>query len=457
MWAISNKQGFNVGRGRCRRLAAWMMLVPMMWASVCLPAATSAAQAGLAESAPAPISLSSLLHEAMRANPAIAEARLRWQAAQARIPQATGLPAPRIGVEFEEIPRGTFKVNQAAIMYQLIQSLPFPGKLSLRRRVAVAEGQVAAMRYQQSVWEILSDLKSAYYEWFLIDQEQRIQEEQVRWLQQAAASAQARYATGSAPHAELLRAQAEALEGSNQLTVLEHQRRMTEAHLNHLLSQPVHHAIGSPEPIALEPVAFSPDELWLMASESQPDLLALKFTVERAEASWRLAKRELLPDLETMLELRDPAMGPIGPWDLSLALVLPFWFWTKQHYGVHAALFDKASTEAAYQAMQNEIARRIHEHWHGMAAAYTTAVRYRDGLLPLSRQAVVEELAAYQGGRRAFADVLEALRALAEQQRRYAEQLTQVEQHTVLLEQAVGRPLRAEHAVDTTQDSGSSS
>ncbi|MBI2884581.1 MAG: TolC family protein [Candidatus Omnitrophica bacterium] len=435
---------FDVVPNHLKRVVVGVMLVPCAW--VPLWAADSPTT-----------SLPALLQEALRNNPAITEARTRWQAAQARVPLSKGLPPPRVGVMLEEIPRGTFQVNQATIIYQLIQSLPFPGKRSLRHDMALKEAQVEAMRYQQSAWDVLSDLKAAYYDLFLLDQDQRIQGEQLRWLRQAVASAQARYATGSATHAELLRAQAEALEASNRVTTLEHQRRMTEAHLNHLLNRPTHHAIGSPEPIEPAPVDFSPEELVLIASESQPELLAFKFTAERAGTAVRLAKRELWPDLETMVALRDPAMGPIGPWDLSLALVLPFWFWTKQHYGVRGALFDHASAEAAYQAMRNEIARRIHEHWHGMAAAYTTAVRYRDGLLPLSRQAVVESLAAYQGGRGTFAEALDALRALADQQRGYAEQLTQVEQHTALLEQAVGRPLRAIHTIETMQDGGRAS
>ena len=86
-----------------------------------------------------PLSLAHLLDEMRRVNPGLLAARKRWEAAQAKIPQARGLPAPRIGVEFEEIPRGTVKLNQATLMYQLIQSLPFPGKLSLRHQVAVKE------------------------------------------------------------------------------------------------------------------------------------------------------------------------------------------------------------------------------------------------------------------------------------------------------------------------------
>ncbi|MBI3088606.1 MAG: TolC family protein [Candidatus Omnitrophica bacterium] len=389
--------------------------------------------------------LPDLLAEARRANPSLQEARKRWEAAQAKVPQATGLPAPKIGIEFEDIPRGTVKLNQATIMYQLIQSIPFPWKLSLRHQVAVKEAQVAAMQFKQAEWDVLSGVKAAYYDLWLLDREDDLQQEQLMWIKQALASAQARYETGALPQDEFLQVQGESRVAANELVVLDHHREAMAAHLNHLLNRPVHAPVGRPENVALDAVAFTTEELMAVAQDRQPELLAMRYTLERAEAAYKLSKRELLPDLETMMELRDPAMGPIGPWDLTLAVVLPFWFWTKAKYGVKAALYDRDSMQAAYQAMQNDVARRIHEHWHESQAAFSTARLSRDELIPLARQAVTASLAAYQRGEGSAADFAEALQQLTERRRTNARQLVNLEQHVVMLEQAVGMSLRPAH------------
>jgi len=400
----------------------------------------------------ATVHLVDLLVEARDNNPDLRSARKRWQAARARIPQAKGLPAPRVGIEFEEIPRGSVKVNQATILYSLIQSLPFPGKLSLRHQVAVKDAQVAAMAFKQTEWDVMSQLKTAYYELFLLDRELEIQQEQRTWVEQAVGTAEARYATGAGSQAQLLQLQGEALKAANQIEVLTHRRQETVAHLNHLLNRPIEQPLGSPDAIPLLPVPSSPEALLAEADELQPELLAFKYSAERATAAWRLAKRELLPDLETMLELRDPAMGPFGPWDLTLTLVLPFWFWTKLKYGVKVALHDKESAQAAYEAMHNELARRIHEDWHEAQAAYGTAKLCQDRLIELARQTAASALAAYQSGRGSFLDVLDALRNLSEQQRTYYQHLVTLEQRLVLLEQAVGKPLRATHETTVISD-----
>lgn len=396
------------------------------------------------------LSLPQLLGEAHRLNPEILSAQKRWESVSAKIPMAKGLPAPKIGVEWEEIPRGSFKFNKATIMYQLIQSLPFPGKLSLRQEVAVKEAQQAGMMLKKTEWEVLRHVKSTYYDLYLLDRELEIEREKLLFLEAASAAAQGRYATGKASQAELLRVQGELLEASNKVAVLTHRRLATAAHMNHLLSRPGDFSVGEPGPIALVPVPASIEELLADAFTHQPELLVFKFSAERSEAAWKLSKRELLPDLETMLELRDPAMGPIGPWDLSLALVLPFWFWTKQQYGVKVALYDKESAEAAYRFMKNEITARIHEHWHEAQAAFETAHLYREGLIPLSRQAVQSALAAYESGQGSFMELLESLRMLNERQRSYHQELVALEQHRVLLEEAVGVPLLSEHMEEGT-------
>ena len=416
-----------------QRVVSLLLSAAVLWQAAAIPAAAADGAA---------LALPALLEEARAANPNLRAARKRWEAAQARVPLSKGLPAPRIGIEFEEIPRGTVKLNQAMLMYQLIQSLPFPGKLSARKRVAVKEAQMAAMMYKQAEWELLSQVKAAYYDLYLLGRELEIQQEQRLWIDQAVAAAQARYASGTATQAELLTAQADALEASNMRAVLLNRRQAMAAHLNHLLNRASHEPLGEPAPLPLKALPLSPDELLLVARERQPELLVFRYSAERAEAAWRLAKRELLPDLETMLELRDPAMGPVGPWDLTLALVIPFWFWTKQRYGVKAALFDKESAQAAYEGMQNEIAHRIHEHWHEAMAAYRSARLASDGLIPLGQQAVASAMAAYPGGQGTFTDLSEALRMLSERRRTYYRELVNLEQHVAMLEQAAGVPLR---------------
>ena len=243
------------------KFAAWLCLASMGHL-VAAPAAC--ASDGLS------VSLPQLLIEARKSNPDLLAAHKRWEASLARVPQARGLPAPKVGVEWEEIPRGTFKVNQATLMYQLIQSLPFPGKLSMREKVAVKEAQMAGAVFKKAEWDVMTDLKKAYYELLLVDRQKEYEEQLLLWLRQAQASAQARYASGAASQTELLRMESEVLESSNRIAVLQQRRQAMEAHINHLLNRPAETPIGNPSLLDLIPVPSDPDELIIRAREHQP-------------------------------------------------------------------------------------------------------------------------------------------------------------------------------------------
>ena len=101
-------------RGGAEAISRWDCFV------AALLAMTMIAPPVLAEEGAA-LSLPELLQELRRANPDLLAAKKQVEAMQARIPAVRGLPAPKIGVEFEEIPRGTFKVNQATVIYSLLQ------------------------------------------------------------------------------------------------------------------------------------------------------------------------------------------------------------------------------------------------------------------------------------------------------------------------------------------------
>jgi len=387
-------------------------------------------------------SLVEFLEEARQANPSLRAARKEAEAAQARIPLSRGWPAPRIGIEFEEIPKGTVRLDRANLMWQFIQALPFPAKLTARQKVAVKEAQMAAMAFKRMEWEVMTQVKEAYYDLFLLDRHLEIERELQIWLTQAVTAAEARYATGSISKIELLQIQGSVLQSANRIEVLQHRREAAQTHLNHLLSRPITNPIPRIPDLPLTPVPSDPETLIALAEEHQPELNRFRFALERAQAAWRLAKWELLPDLETMLELRDPALGPLGPWDLSLGIVMPFWFWTKQRYGVKVALSDKESAEAAFQAMRLEIARRIHAGWHKAKAAFQTAELYQKQLIPLKTQAIATALARYQTGQETTTNLVGLFKEWSEWRMAYVDHLIELEREIFLLEQAVGLPLR---------------
>ncbi|MFA5260720.1 MAG: TolC family protein, partial [Candidatus Omnitrophota bacterium] len=146
-----------------------------------------------------PVSLNALIDEALKNNPQIQAAQRRWEASQARVPQAKSLDNPTIGITFEKIPRGTVKLNKTMPedrMLTLSQFLPFFGKIKLKGKIALIESQMVAAEYKNTELEIINQLKTAYYDLFMNAKEIEFLTESLKLLEGIAAVSESRYAVG---------------------------------------------------------------------------------------------------------------------------------------------------------------------------------------------------------------------------------------------------------------------
>ena len=138
-----------------------------------------------------PLTLSVLIDEAKRNSPEILAAKKRWQASQARIPQAKSLEDPAIGLGFQYTPGSPFQLAKTPSqerMLSLQQFLPFFGKLSLKGKIALVESQMAAAVYKNAELEVVNQVKNAYYDLFMNYKEINLNQQSLALLENIAAA-----------------------------------------------------------------------------------------------------------------------------------------------------------------------------------------------------------------------------------------------------------------------------
>jgi len=114
---------------------------------------------------PEPVSIGTVIDEVLKNNPELAAARSRRDAAFNRVPVARSLNDPMVGIDFEGIERGRLDIGKYMdVEYMISQEIPFPGKLSLRGRVAFQEAKMADSDYKAKERDIYARAKSAYYD-----------------------------------------------------------------------------------------------------------------------------------------------------------------------------------------------------------------------------------------------------------------------------------------------------
>src|SRR5438132_153932 len=101
------------------------------------------AQIALAESPADPLLLSDVLAEARAHHPEIQAARERYRAAKERPTQAGALDDPEAKIELWNTPENLDVTRTSNTIFGLSQRFPFPGKLGLKKQLALKEAEIA--------------------------------------------------------------------------------------------------------------------------------------------------------------------------------------------------------------------------------------------------------------------------------------------------------------------------
>ncbi len=391
------------------------------------------------------LSLSSLIEEALKNNPEILSARKTWEASQARVPQSKSLDNPTVGISFEKIPKGTLKLNKTMPedrMLSISQTLPFFGKLSTKGKIALIESQMIASEYKLKELEIINEVKNAYNELYIHHKNAELHEESIRLLKDISRIAESRYAVGEVEQEEVLKIHLEIARLSNEIENHNKIIQAKEAMINSILNRDIKGALG--EPTIKEDISFNKDidTLYKLTLENQPELAIFNYAIERNKYSKQLAELEFLPDFMPQLTLRNLFSGGFGLWDFMLALSVPFWFWTKQRYGLKEAINNLESAQAAYQAMKNKMLFETKDLFTKLEIARNRIRLYRENLIPIAKQSIEASLAGFKSGKSDFMMLLDSNRMLIDIKMGYYNTLVEYEMALADLERTVGVNLR---------------
>ena len=387
--------------------------------------------------------LSDLIEEALKKNPELRAFQERWKAAKARVWQAMSWDDTMIGADFEGIPRGRLDADRANnIEWMISQKIPFPGKRFLRGRVAAKEAKMSEADYRAKEREIVSEVKKAYFEYFLREHEVWLHEETKRILERLSQSAEARYATGQIPYHEVLRAHTELATITNEVAKHYQQRDTALARLNSLLGREAMKPLWITVAIPDRTFSYTKEDLMKRALENQPELRAMRYGVEAASTDSKRAWLDLLPDGQVRIEARQfSGEGRIREYDQFLGLEVPVLSLLGRVGQIKEKRAQKRAAQGAWENMKNIVLFEVQQALAEFESNDRTARLYESSVVPQADSALESALAEYEGGRGNFLTVMEAQKALTEFRHHYFEALAMREQSFAELERVVGTDL----------------
>jgi outer membrane protein, heavy metal efflux system len=394
----------------------------------------------LALAAPAPLRLADLLREAGEKNPDLKAATARVRAARSAISPAGALDDPILMIQLWNTP---VDFSTVPVMVQLSQNIPLGGKRGARTDMAKADASMADADLGQKQREVETQVAAAYFDLFLADRTQEIDDELEAILNVVLRAAQARVSTGKAEQVELLRAQGALVQlRSERETAIDH-RRSSWARLSALLDRDPAAPPGTTTRPGLLGSLPAVSTLTERALRERPELAGSRAAISGAQAQERLARASQIPDLGLFVAEMHTFRNPMGISDFlfgGFQVNLPIFSGSKNEPRIAGAQAQLVAAQEAERALRNRVAAEVAEGYaHVQAEMHQIDLHHQ--LIPIARQAIQSGEASYAAGRSDFPMVLDSARELRMHEMNEAMHFAAYEQRLAELQRAVGGDL----------------
>ncbi len=382
----------------------------------------------LAQTEAPPVTLGELYRQLDAASPRLSAARASARAASFRVAPVRTLPDPQLqfGLMNRRLPGLGLMDPLGMNQIQVMQMVPFPGKLGAAGRGAQAQADATQARADDLGWELRGQAAMLFYEIYGTERSIGVAMETQQLLRDIATTAERMYAVGEGRQTDVLRTQVEINQMTEEILRMRTMRDVLVARLNALLDR------SPPEAVGVAQIPVFPDQLpdldslTALALEHRPMLEAGEQEVRAAEAGQALARREIWPDLQFgVIYGQRPGVG--GGTERMASFMfgfnLPLFAGSRQlkMRQETRAMHDMARADLA--AMEADTRGRVGVAFADLRQARQLRDLYRTSLLPQARATVTSSLTAYQVGEINLMTLLDAQMSV----NRYQQELYRLE------------------------------
>lgn len=392
------------------------------------------------------LKLDDLIAEALQNNPQLRAARHQTSAAQTRIDQVTSWEAPQIGVEFYQTPIQSFPnpvKNGMETDYFIQQMLPFPGKLSNMGKAAEYNASMLDQGYKAIGRKIIRDLKSAYYELYLVQRKIEVNAENQELMRRFVDIASKQYEVGMGKQPDILRAQTELSTLISDGINLQREKQVVASMINTLLSRPANAELGYVPEIEANIPKWTFEQLRPLALDNRPEVRAMSFGIEMNKAELAASQKEYFPDLMARVMYKDMAMTKDDFWAAMIGVSIPIapWAGGKVTSKVDENELNVRRAEEEYNNMKNMTLFEVQDALVKVQTNQNIVLLYKNTTIPQAEQTLQSTIAAYQTGKTEFLMLIDAYRMLLMSRLDYYMAVMNYMASQAQLEQAVGLDL----------------
>jgi outer membrane protein, heavy metal efflux system len=268
------------------------------------------------------LTLGEAIAAAMAGNPEILSAKAEVEATKGRMLQFSARPESQLtaAVEGVTLP-GLKNSGEKEVSLNFEQPFEFPGKRSLRTKIGQCDVSLAECELERTKLIVAAKVKRSYWKVAFAKSAAKALEKSSARLDLLLADLQAKYRSGAAAYADILRTRAEKARLRNQILEQENERHGAGLELNGLLARQADEPVVLLTAMPFSPLVSDLKGMQEIARSSRPSQKIAALRRDRAAAALKLAKLEGNPDFLASFSL--PSVRPEA-WGISFGLTLPF-------------------------------------------------------------------------------------------------------------------------------------
>ncbi len=384
------------------------------------------------------LALEEAVKQARENNPEIIAMRKKWDAAKSRIRQEKTWANPLAFIDWQKMPESDFGLNNAEEkMYGISQMVPFPGKLSIKGKIAKYDAEKTEWEYRETELKVVSDLKIAYAMYFYVGKSIEIYKQTTEIMNNFSKVAESKYIVGKASQGDVLRAQVETSKMLNMIITMEQGKETVKAELNSIIGKDADAELGEPEDLMPQPrIKNNWDEIKKFTIYNNPEIKRQTASVSKNKWTRKMSYTEFLPDFDLTYRRRKMT-GAEDTQDFMLGFTVPLWFW-KPALGVKEMSDELKMAESERKNMELMAVYRAKEFFVKLKTAERLIKLYQTSVLPPAEQSLKVTESAYRLDKEDFLNLLDSVRTLLDFRLEYYKYIAQYHQNLAMLEKITG-------------------
>ena len=387
-----------------------------------------------------PLTLATAIAEAQRNNPEIRALSAAIASARGDVTTAKTWDNPELNVApgfRQSQPSGGPNTSEFHGIFELRQTIEFPGKRALRRALAEKNVELQELAFTGLRSQLTIDVRHAFYGVLVAQQIVSLKNNELTLAQTLADATRKKVEAGFAPEFEATTSEVQVIGAQKALREALAKLTTTRATLNTLLGRAPRATLEITATLATE-IVF-PDETNLLRQTfaRNPSLRVQAADVERAGLSVQSVRKSRFPDF---------AVGPSveylndeQTYDFTITLPLPLW--DHKRGEIASAQAEQEKAQAEEDKLKQQISRDVVSAYQELRSANESLALFTPELFAKLKNALDAASQSYADGRTSLLVYLETQRSYFDTEADYYDTLQKLYDAQAALESAAGVPL----------------